>query len=177
MDKNKFLLYILILVMFIWGLLFVIRQPIEPREKEPFVGDNCQTTLIKDGNTILLYDNTKATVPGVNPIKLKSLDEYKEYISWQRANHIRCPILHLEKVYTTQGSEMYEIRQNFIDKNKESGANLDLITTNSNSNSNPSQNCNDASISHPPFNSNQFPAFDKQNQTQGNPGVMTLALM
>jgi hypothetical protein len=162
------LIYILIIVMFIWGLLFVIRQPIEP---ESFVGDNCQTTLIKDGNNILLFDSTKATVPGVNPIKLKSLEEYKEYINWQRANHIRCPILHLEKVYTTQGSEMYEIRQNFLTNNHEVGSNPDFIDERG------PKKCNDATLSRPPFNSNQFPGFDKENQTQGNPGVMTLALM
>lgn len=165
---NKVLLYILILVMFIWGLLFVIRQPIEP--KESFVGDNCQNTLIKDGNNILLYDSSKATVPGVNPIKFKNLEDYKEYINWQRAHQIRCPILHLEKVYTTQGSEMYEIRQNFIDNNNENGSNIEYVDSTN-------QKCNDATLSRPPFNSNQFPGFDKQNQTQGNPGVMTLALM
>ena len=165
---NKMLLNILIIVMFIWGLLFVIRQPIEP---ETFVGDNCQTTIIKDGDHFLLYDSTKSTVPGVNPIQLKSLEEYKEYIQWQRANHIRCPILHLEKVFTTQGTEMYEIRQNFISDDNEKGANPSF-------NSKPK--CNDATLTRPPFNSNQFPAFDQQNQTQGNPGnpaVMSLALM
>ncbi len=156
--------------MFIWGLIFVTRLPIEP---ESFVGDNCQTTLVKDGNNILLYDSTKATIPGVNPIKLKSLDEYKEYINWQRANRIRCPILHLEKVYTTQGSEMYEIRQNFLNNNHEMGSNPEYIDKSKS----PNSKCNDATLSHPPFNSNQFPAFDQQNQTQGNPGVMTLALM
>ena len=155
--------------MFIWGLLFVIRQPIEP---EPFVGDNCQTTLIKDGNNILLYDSTKATVPGVNPIKLKGLDEYKEYINWQRANHIRCPILHLEKVYTTQGSEMYEIRQNFMTNDVEKGASIEYVD-----NEPINTKCNDATLSNMPFNSNQFPSYDKENQTQGNPAVMTLALM
>ncbi len=174
MNMNNILLYILILVMFIWGLLFVMRQPVEP---ESFVGDNCQTTLIKDGNNILLYDSTKATVPGVNPIKLKSLEEYKEYINWQRANHIRCPILHLEKVYTTQGSEMYEIRQNFMTPDYEKGANIEYVNDNESINTNNNTKCNDATLAHPPFNFNQFPSYDKENQTQGNPAVMTLALM
>ncbi len=163
---KKSLLYILIILMFIWGLLFVIRLPIEP---ESFVGDNCQNTIIKDGNNILLYDSTKATIPGVNPIKLKGLDEYKEYIKWQRASNIRCPILHLEKIYTTQGNEMYEIKQNFFKNDNENGSNPDLVDETK-------EKCNDATLTHPPFNANQFPAFDKENQTQGNPGVMNLAL-
>jgi hypothetical protein len=163
---KKALILILIIVMFIWGLLFVLRQPIEP---EGFVSDNCQTTLIKDGNTIFLYDKTKASVPGVNPIKLKNLEEYKEYIKWQRANNIRCPILHLEKVYTTQGTQMYELRPNFITKNTDMGSNPDIIDDKRTCN-------NDSNLSRPPFNSNQYPGFDKENQTQGDPLAMTLAL-
>jgi hypothetical protein len=84
-------------------------------KQEPFVSGNCPTTLIKDGNHIFLYDPSMAKVPGVNPIAFKSIEEYKEYIEWQRKSNLQCPILHLEKVCTTQGTEMYEIRQNFID--------------------------------------------------------------
>ena len=71
--------------------------------------------------------------------------------------------MHLEKVYTTQGTEMYEIRQNFLEE-PEGGV----------MHQSPS-NCNgDASVSHPPYHQNQYVAYDKENQTQGNPGVMTL---
>jgi hypothetical protein len=68
---------------------------------------------------------------------------------------------------------MYEIRQNFLSNNHEIGANPEFVDEPAIS----SNKCNDATLSHPPFNTNQFPAFDQQNQTQGNPGVMTLALM
>jgi hypothetical protein len=102
--------YILILFLFLWGCFFVMQT-----KQEPFVSGNCPTTLIKDGNHIFLYDPSMAKVPGVNPIAFKSIEEYKEYIEWQRKSNLQCPILHLEKVCTTQGTEMYEIRQNFID--------------------------------------------------------------
>jgi len=100
----------LILILFIWGIYFLVQQPIEP-----FVSGKCPTTLIKDGQYIYLYDPSMAKVPGVNPIQFNSLDEYKDYIEWQRASHLKCPILHLEKVYTANGTEMYEIRQNFLE--------------------------------------------------------------
>ena len=154
---NKLMLIIIIL-MFIWGIFFLINQ-----ETEGFVSGNCPTTLIKDGNHILLYDPTKAKVPGVNPVQMKDLEEYKEYIEWQRASNLRCPILHLERVYTTQGTEMYEIRQNFLEQ-PEGGVMHESACK------------GDANLSHPPYNQNQYVAYDKENQTQGNPGVMTLAL-
>ena len=56
---------ILIIVMYIWGIVFLLNQ------KEGFVSGNCPTTLIKDGKHILIYDPTKAKVPGVNPIQMK----------------------------------------------------------------------------------------------------------
>ena len=152
---NKIMLIIIIL-MYIWGILFLLNQ------KEGFVSGTCPTTLIKDGNHILIYDPTKAKVPGVNPIQMKDLQEYKEYIEWQRASNLKCPILHLEKVYTTQGTQMYEIRQNFFEPS-EGGVMHE------------SNLCGgDASLSRPPYNQNQYVAYDKENQTQGNPGVMTL---
>ena len=66
--------------------------------------------MIKKGNQILLYNPKMAKIPGVNPIVLKSLKEYKDYIKWQRANKLNCPILHLERMYDTQGNENYEIK-------------------------------------------------------------------
>jgi len=142
--------------MYIWGIVFLLNQ-----SSEGFVSGNCPTTLIKDGKHILIYDPTKAKVPGVNPMQMKDLEEYKEYIEWQRASNIKCPILHLEKVYTTQGTEMYEIRQNFTDP-LEGGVNHE------------SKCKGDANLSRPPFNQNQYVGYDKENQTQGNPGVMNL---
>ena len=102
-----------ILILFIWGIYFLIQRPLEP--VEPFVSGKCPTTLIKDGSQYYIYDPSMAKVPGVNPIQFKNLDEYKEYIEWQRRSNLQCPILHLEKVYNAQGSQMYEIRQNFLE--------------------------------------------------------------
>jgi hypothetical protein len=103
----------LILILFLWGIYFLIQQPIEP-----FVSGKCPTTLIKDGQYLYLYDPSMAKVPGVNPIQFKNLEQYKDYIEWQRQNQLKCPILHLEKVQTANGTDMYEIRQNFLESNE-----------------------------------------------------------
>lgn len=75
--------------------------------KESF-GNECPTTLINDGEQILVYNPTLAKIPGVNPIKMDSLDDYEKYIHWQRANNVQCPILYLDKAFNKELS-MYEI--------------------------------------------------------------------
>lgn len=102
---------ILILLLFIWGIYFLVDRPVET-----FVSGKCPTTLIKDGHHFFAYDPSMAKVPGVNPIQFKDIEEYKEYIEWQRKSNLNCPILHLEKVFTAEGTQMYEIRQNFLDQ-------------------------------------------------------------
>lgn len=78
--------------------------------KESF-GNECPTTLINDGEQILVYNPTLAKIPGVNPIKMDSLDDYEKYIHWQRANNVHCPILYLDKSFNKELS-MYEINSN-----------------------------------------------------------------
>jgi hypothetical protein len=73
---------------------------------EPF--NQCPTSLMKEGNALLLYNPSLAKVPGVNPIKFNSLDDYEKYIKWQRANNVDCPVLHLDKVFD-EHSKMYSI--------------------------------------------------------------------
>jgi len=161
---NKRVLFV-VFILFLWGILFLVQRS-QKEITEPFVGGHCPTTLVKDGEYIFLYDPQKARVPGVNPIQLKGLEDYKQFIEWQRAISLKCPILHLEKVYNAQGEEMYEIRHNFIDpveggvphEKQEMPCHTDTLKQN------------------PPYNANQYPSFDKENQTQGNPGAMTLAL-
>lgn len=141
------IIWIILIILFLWGIYFLIEQPVEG-----FVSGKCPTTLIKDGKNIFLFDPSMAKVPGVNPIQFKNLEDYKEYIDWQRQNNMKCPILHLERVYTAEGSEMYEIRQNFVDSN-ECGLQPHWV-----------------SKIHQPI------PYDPENQTQGIPDPLALAL-
>ncbi len=67
------------------------------KTEEPFVSGNCPTTMIKKGDKIMLYNPELAKIPGVNPLMMDSLKDYKEYVKWQRASGLKCPVLHLRK--------------------------------------------------------------------------------
>jgi hypothetical protein len=69
----------------------------------------CADLLIYRGNKIHLLQRNKANIPGVNPIIFNNLEEYSEYIDWQKANNIRCPILLLQQLYNTQNQLQYRI--------------------------------------------------------------------
>lgn len=76
------------------------------KQIEPF-DNHCPTTLIKEGDHFLLYNPSLAKVPGVNPIKLNSLDDYEEYIKWQKTNNLNCPVLKLESGFNNYKIDSY----------------------------------------------------------------------
>jgi len=145
--------------MFVFGIYFLSTRP-----TEPFVSNQCPTTLIKDGQNYLVYNPKYAGVPGVNPMKMNSLEDYKEFLEWQRANKLNCPILHLEKVFDAQGAPMYEVRPSFDQTLNIGGMNHNLPVTRS---SPDIKRTLDASLDDCPFNKNQYPAYDKENQSIG----------
>ena len=106
----RYILYFL----FILLISFCIYLSIKIINKETFIDGKCPTTMIKDGDRILIYDPKKAKVPGVNPIIMNNLEEYKEFVKWQNKNNLNCPILFLEKSFDVQGNEMYDIKPNII---------------------------------------------------------------
>ena len=132
---------------------------------EGFVSNQCPTTLIKKGNQILLYNPKLAKVPGVNPIVFKTLKDYKEYIKWQRASKLNCPILHLEKMYDTQGNEQYEIKNSFMLDQPPGPLNHDLPYINKPPSLERLLNANqDNNL---PYNNNSYPSYDAYNQNIG----------
>tara|TARA_B100001142_G_C14324623_1_gene651758 strand:- start:920 stop:1429 length:510 start_codon:yes stop_codon:yes gene_type:complete len=143
-----------------------------PKPYEGFVSGQCPTTLIKKGNQILLYNPDMAKVPGVNPIMFKTLKEYEKYIQWQRASGLKCPILHLEKVFDAQGAAQYEIRKSFMLNEPTGAMNHDLP------NPHKKKSCGshtlNANIENKPYNQNMYPSFDPYNQDIGK--VMEIAL-
>jgi len=152
--------------MIIFGIYFIAK----PRH-ESFVSAKCPTTMIKDGNKILLYNPNYAKIPGVNPIQMNSLEDYEEYVEWQRANKLSCPILHLEKVFDTQGSEMYQISPDsgFNNDNSSGGLNHSLPVVRQTPDLG---KVIDASLDNSPYNSNQFPGYDKEDQDIGRPNTI-----
>lgn len=108
------LLIIFYVFVFLVGFYFCLTQnSIVPYE--PFVSGNdndCPNLLIKKGDKYLLQNTKKVIVPGVNPVQFNSLDEYEEFINWQKSQNIKCPILYLEYAYNTQGQPVYFVSPN-----------------------------------------------------------------
>lgn len=144
---------ILSIILFVMGILFMVK------EQESFVSGQCPTTMIKNGEHIMVYNPKMAKIPGVNPIILDNLEDYKEYVRWQKQNKLNCPILHLEKVFDTQGQEMYEIKPSYA---------TDIpIGALNHSMPDPSPKHHmilDASRDNPPYNKHSLPGIDPQNQ-------------
>ena len=57
------------------------------------IPSKCPNVLIKKDSKYILKNNRKADIPGVNPIEFDNLEEYVEFIEWQRSQGIRCPVL------------------------------------------------------------------------------------
>ena len=138
------------------------------KNQESFVSGNCPTTMIKKGDKIMLYNPELAKIPGVNPLIMDSLKDYKKYVEWQRASGLKCPILHLEKVYDVQGNEQYEIKRSFAGKEQDLqvGAlnhNLPVIQKEPKLDFMLDAQSQNNKI----YNKNQLPAYDPYNQNIG----------
>ena len=159
---------IFVFVSIILAFFTVDKLTARARIDEGFVSGNCPTTMIKKGGKIMLYNPKMAKIPGVNPLVMDSLKDYKEYIRWQRASGLKCPILHLEKEFDAQGVEKYEIKRSFVGNDQT--INVGAL------------NHNLPIIQKPPkiellldahtqnnaeFNQNQLPAYDPYNQNVG----------
>jgi len=103
----------------------------------------CPNLLIKNGNELLLKNTNLATIPGVNPIVFHNLQEYAEFVDWQRSQGIKCPLLYLEQGYNTQNEPTFKITP-------------------------PPLKLLDASRNDPPYNKNSFPGMDPLGQNIGD---------
>ena len=76
--------------------------------KEGFEGQTrCPDVLIQDGEQLILKNSALAEVPGVNPVRFKNLEEYADFVQWQRSQGIHCPVLYYTKTYDAQSHEGY----------------------------------------------------------------------
>ena len=120
------------------------------------VTKRCPNILVQKGSRFFLYNSNLAIVPGVNPIEFDTLEEYTEFIDWQRSQGIRCPILYLQHSYDTQGEAVYKIRPGPDDLQgglPPSNTNNRLLI--------------DANRNDPPYNQNIAPGYDQTNQNIG----------
>jgi hypothetical protein len=71
---------------------------------EGFMNSMCPDTLFYKGDKIHLYNSKVVNVPGANPVIFDNLEDYVEYLKWQRSRNVKCPVLLLNKMYDTQGN-------------------------------------------------------------------------
>lgn len=146
--------YILIFSLLILGLYFIYKHnKIEQFQNKP----KCSNILLERENKYYLYNSDLAIVPGVNPISFNNLEEYTEFLEWQRGQGIDCPVLKLQKSFDTQNNEIYQVTSNVF-------SNDDLKLNYDEQNTKPIHN---ATMDNPQFNQGRM-SFDPTNQQVGN---------
>ena len=115
------LLTFLFILVFLIGLYFYAKTR-GIKDSEGFTGTNnyltnsnsrpprCPNLLIQKGSRFYLYNSQIAQVPGVNPVEFDNLEDYTEFLNWQRSQNIRCPVLYLQESYDAQGNRVYKSR-------------------------------------------------------------------
>lgn len=122
----------------------------------------CPNILIQKGPKYYLYNSNVAQVPGVNPIEFNNLEEYTEFLDWQRGAGIRCPVLYVQNTYDVQGNRVYKVRPSVT----ESQGGLPP-TTPVPLPMKPTTLLVDASRADKPYNQNSYPAFDQSSYYVG----------
>lgn len=123
----------------------------------------CPNILIQHGSEIFLYNSKVEKVPGVNPIRFKSLEDYSEFMDWLNGRGIRCPILFLQFSYDAQGNAVYKMRPSPVDLQGGLSPNVPYSPA-------PAAlvQMMDASRDNPPFNNQMYDGFDPLNFNMGD---------
>ena len=125
---------------------------------EPFEGLNeCPNILVQRGDKLMLLNTRKAKVPGINPILFNNLEEYTEFVQWQQAMKIKCPILYFQQTYTTQGEKGFRMLPDPVEKQ------AGLPSTHRAQR----QPLYDATRDDPPYNQNSYAGADPTDQNIG----------
>lgn len=171
------LLIFLFIVLFLIGLFFYAKgNDLTYTISEGFTpdatkGPRCPNLLIQKGSRFYLYNSKLADVPGVNPIEFDNLEDYSEFLDWQRSQNIRCPVLYLQETYDAQGNKVYKSRPDVHEPQAglppSIASSSGQMITESNLGTpdvpvypNPTQLI-DATRNDPPYNQNSYPAHDQ----------------
>jgi hypothetical protein len=103
------------IIIFILGLYFYARQAHPEGFESNTSGTKCPNLLIEKDSHFYLYNSTAPKVPGLNPIQFDSLQDYTQFLEWQKSKGIRCPVLYLQHTYDAQGYSSYAIRPSVSD--------------------------------------------------------------
>jgi len=172
---------LLAIIVFLIGLYFYARS-IDPKYTEGFTNQRCPNLLIQKGSRFYLYNSKLAQVPGVNPIEFDNLEDYSEFLDWQRSQGIRCPVLYLQNTYDVQGNPVYKARPSVSEPQAglppsaaaPSGIASQVPPTLETSLGNPNALAYpnptllvDATRNDPPYNQGSYPAYDQSSYYVG----------
>lgn len=184
------LLVVLIVLTFLSGVYYCIKTTSSKLAEglTNMANPRCPDMLIQKGSRYILYNSKVARVPGVNPVEFDNLEDYVEFLEWQRSQGIRCPVLYLQKTYDAQGNSSYKIRPSPTDLQgglPPSLVNKPSAPTNTNTNTNTRETKDkdnietkylngpnptmliDATRNDKPYNMNSMPGFDNTDFYQG----------
>ena len=119
----------------------------------------CPNLLIQKGTKYYLYNSNIVQVPGVNPVMFNNLEEYNEFLKWQKGAGIRCPVLYVQNSYDAQGNRVYKVRPSVNEL--EGGLSPALPS--------PIEFTKlvDATQADKPYNVNSYPAYDQTSYYVG----------
>ena len=160
-DKNQTL--VLAIIIFISGCYVCLHYD-KHTIREGFSKSSCPNVLLQEGQFIYLYNSKKAQIPGVNPLRFNNLEEYSEFLNWQRSQGIRCPVLYLQQLEDSQGQTSYKIRPSVFEQQ---GGLPPSLANATKGNKGEETKLYDASRDNPKFNQNDYAGFDPQNQYIG----------
>ena len=166
---------VLIAIVFILGLYFTstytTKQIIEGFDTNT---SSCPNILIQKGKELYLHNSRQASIPGVNPVVFKNLEEYVEFLDWQRSQNIKCPVLFLQHSYDAQGKPVYNIRpsptdiQGGLPSVLTYGTDSQALPLSIQQSEQPMTKLIDSNRDDPPFNTNSYPGYDPINLYQGD---------
>lgn len=178
-------------LMFIIGLVFTLTYRHNDLVEGFSFNDKCPNLLIKKGKELHLVNTKKAMIPGVNPIKFDSLEDYAQFVEYQQYMNVQCPVLFYQETYDAQNNKGFRLMNDPLNPKGglPSQISKEYNVTNTNI-PNPETNMNheltppeyigeagmtkpptDASRDKPPFNVKNHQGADHDDQ---NIGIQTL---
>jgi len=185
------MLLILLMVTFLAGIYYCMKVSSSKlsltESLTNMANPRCPDILIQKDKKYFLYNSKVAKVPGVNPVEFDNLEDYVEFMDWQRSQGIRCPVLYLQTTYDAQGNSVYKVRPSPTDlqgglppalaNQPMAPPNTSALPTPANIDGNviiknmtgPNPTLLiDATRNDHPYNTNSVPAFDQTDFYQGS---------
>ena len=167
------------LFIFLLGLIYYINSGkiyenlSNNTEEKKSTNYRCPNMLIEKDGKILLFNSKLAAVPGVNPIQFNSLEEYSEFVEWQKSQNINCPVLYLQYTTDTQNNDLLQIKPSIFENSGGlSTTKSDTLSAKTSEDYFEKNKMLDATLDSTPnsdikFNTGMYSGFDQYNQNVG----------